>query len=64
LPHETPALAVLIVKPRVVDAVFIEGWVESVTVIETVAVPTKDVVPLIAPVELLSDSPLGNALAL
>ena len=63
-PHDTPALAVLIVNPRFVDAVFIDGCVESITVTATVAVPTEDVVPLIAPVELLIDKPLGNPLAL
>ncbi len=63
-PHDAPALAVLIVKPRLVDAVFIPGCVESVTVTATVAVPTTQVVPLIAPVEPLIDNPLGNPLAL
>jgi hypothetical protein len=42
------------------------GCVESVTVITTDAVPTEFCagVPVIAPVELLIDKPLGRPLAL
>jgi hypothetical protein len=63
-PHATPADAALIVILKFDVAVSIVGWVESVTVTDTVAVPTVVVVPVIAPVELLIDSPLGRPLAL
>jgi len=64
LPHETPADAELIVILKLAVAVCIAGWVESVTVTDTEDGPTEVVVPVIAPVELLIDSPLGSPLAL
>jgi hypothetical protein len=63
-PHDTPADAVLIVTLKLAVAVCIVGWVESVAATVTEAVPTTVVVPVIAPVELLIDNPLGNPLAL
>ena len=63
-PHATPADAVLIVILKLAVAVCIVGWVESVTVTDTEAVPSAVVVPVIAPVELLIDNPLGRPLAL
>ena len=64
LPHETAADAALIVMLKLAVAVCIVGCVESVTVTDTVAVPTVVVVPVIAPVELLIDNPLGRPFAL
>jgi hypothetical protein len=63
-PHDTPADAALIVILKLAVAVCIVGWVESVAATVTEAVPTTVVVPVIAPVELLIDNPLGNPLAL
>lgn len=50
---------------RVDVADFGVGWVESFTVKDTDTVPTELCagVPVIAPVELLIDSPLGRPLA-
>ena len=63
-PHATPAEAVPITNAKLVVAVNFVGEVESVTVTDTVDVPTTLVVPVIAPVELLIDNPLGKPLAL
>jgi hypothetical protein len=63
-PQATPADAVLTVMLKLEVAVCIAGWVESVTVSDTEAVPSTVVVPVIAPVELLIDIPLGRPLAL
>jgi hypothetical protein len=64
LPHATPADAALTTNARLFVALCFVGEVESVTVTETVEVPVAVAVPVIAPVELLIDSPLGNPLAL
>ena len=63
-PHATAADAVPTVMLRLAVAVSIPGWVESVAVIVTGAVPCTVAVPVIAPVELLIDNPLGRPLAL
>jgi hypothetical protein len=54
------------VRLRVAVADCAVGWVESVTVIATDAIPTELCagVPVIAPVELLIDKPLGRPVAL
>jgi len=59
-------VAATIVICRLVVAVWVVGELESVTVITTVDVPTElwAGVPLIAPVELMIDNPLGRPLAL
>ena len=44
----------------VVVAVFAVGVVESLTVLATESVPLVDVVPVIAPVELVTARPLGK----
>jgi hypothetical protein len=60
----TAAAAITICRFDV--AVWAVGEVESVTLIVTVVVPTEPCagVPVIAPVELLIDNPLGRPLAL
>ena len=60
------ATAAAIVICRFAVAVWTVGEVESVTLIATVVVPTELCagVPVIAPVELLIDNPLGRPLAL
>jgi hypothetical protein len=63
-PHATPAIAALIVIPRLAVAVCAVGLVESITVTDTESVTAADGVPVIAPVELLIDNPLGRPLAL
>jgi hypothetical protein len=63
-PHAAPADTALTVILEFEVAVCIAGWVESVTVSDTEATPTAVVVPVIAPVELLIDNPLGRPLAL
>jgi hypothetical protein len=63
-PHATPAEGVLITNAKLVVAVSFVGEVESITVTDTADVPTTLVVPVIAPVELLIDNPLGKPLAL
>jgi hypothetical protein len=55
---------VLITNAKLVVAVSFVGEVESITVTDTADVPTTLVVPVIAPVELLIDNPLGKPLAL
>jgi hypothetical protein len=48
---------------RVFVAVFAVGVVESFTVMTTESVPLVDVVPVMAPVELLMEMPLGRPVA-
>jgi hypothetical protein len=64
LPHAFPAVAVLIVILKLDVAVCFVGVDASVTFADTEAVPTVVDVPVIAPVELLIDSPLGRPVAL
>jgi hypothetical protein len=61
----TASVAGLILRLRLEAADCAEGWVESVTLMVTDAVPTELCagVPVIAPVALLMDKPLGRLAA-
>jgi len=59
---DTTAAATVICRSDVADSAV--GVVESLTVIAAIDVPAAVGVPVIAPVELLIDNPLGSPLAL
>jgi hypothetical protein len=64
--HADGAVAAFTVRFRLALADCGVGWVESITVIATAADPTEVAagVPVIAPVELLIERPLGRPVAL